>query len=180
MIKSTTLLLLAALTVLCAQNALAQNEQSEHDGSNSSARPKLRTPPEGWILTPTDKGAGKTAFYPDQEYKLFTRSEWAEMAHILMDYDWLWWYSYKLEAKLALYQLSIANLEEQNQALREQLELSDVALHRMSGLLDTEQRQRAREARSARRTLWFYRTATVLSIGLAAGFGIGYAVERGR
>lgn len=104
-------------------------------------------------------------------------SEWAEMAHIIIDYKWYWYYSAQMEAKVKLLELSVSNLETQNKYLREQLDATERGLKDMSGLLDTEQAARAREARFLRLELWLWRSGTIIGILAAAICGGALAAK---
>lgn len=122
----------------------------------------------------------QTVFKPREEYKLFTVPEWSQMAHLITDYRWFYWYTERLEAKLKLMEMSIQNLESQNEYLQEALRRRETSIEMMSGLLDSEQKARQEDASSRRLELWLWRSGAILGVVAAGVFGGMYAAGRAR
>jgi hypothetical protein len=130
------------------------------------------------ILTPTNDAGAAVVFRPKVEYKLFTVDEWAKMANILIDYEWLWYYGAKLELKSTLLEKTGTIQAAQVNQCQSHLAATESRLESMSGLLDREQKTALKKARRASVELWLWRSLSVVAICAAGGFGIAYGLNK--
>jgi len=119
-------------------------------------------------------------FKPRVEYKLFDYDQWVTMAHILTDYDWLWHYSAQLELKVLLLDETTVAQKRQISFFQMQLNNTQNGLNKMSALLDSEQKARAKDFSRAEIKAWFWCAATIVAIAAAGVFGGLYISEKVR
>lgn len=116
-------------------------------------------------------------FRPDQEYKCFATEGWATMGHIITDYRWLFYYAIRMEHKAALLEQETGNLQLQLVIWRDNTKSAELALDKVTGLLDKEHAYRLDSEKSERFELWVWRVGTVVALVAAGAFGAAWGVE---
>jgi len=175
------------LTVLLsAAAALADEDVDGGVDGGMSADPEAVRPaalidvPPGVVLTPRDENNRRTTFRPEQEYKCFPVDQWIQLGNLITDYRWFWYYSMRLESKIALLESQIGNLEIQLVIWKDTHESTQRALLSVSGLLDKEHDARLHTAARDNLELWGWRISTVLGLVAAGAFGAAWGVERAK
>jgi hypothetical protein len=111
-----------------------------------------------------------------EEYKCFTRDEWATMADLVIDYRWFWDYTLTLENELKLRAVEIGRLEDTSTTWREALESERSSREKMGELFEREHGLRLSLERKTRLKEYVLWGGIILTSAAAVAFGTAYAV----
>ena len=149
-----------------------------------AARPAARIEvPPGVVLT-KDGGqlevtirAMRTAVKGGEEYKCFSRDEWATLGHLVIDYRWFWNHTLRLEAELKIRLAELGHARELAEVWKANTATAERGLGTLDKLFDEEHAARLQGERRGAVVQWLMLGGMVLEALVISGLATAYAIK---